>query len=114
MHLSIQVLPQNLAKPIHNLPQLSKSQLALPVSALSKVRLEFVQPIVDLLVLREQLELFAERRHFFRENGEDVPLFDGMVDGEVVRELVARLQEAAQGHSLGFLAGFACAVEEVP
>lgn len=69
---------------------------------------------MDLFVLREQLELFPESGHFLREDGEDVLLFDRVVDGEVVRELIARLQEAAQGHALGFLARGAGAVQQVP
>lgn len=41
-------------------------------------------------------------------------LFDRVVDGEVVREIVAGLQEGAQGHALRLFAGLAGAVEEVP
>jgi hypothetical protein len=37
-----------------------------------------------------------------------------VVDGKVVCEIVARLQERAQRHALRFLAGCAGAVEEVP
>jgi hypothetical protein len=114
MHLGIQMLPQHTPKGIHHSPQLRKSQLPLPGSTLRKVRLELIQPVVDLLVLRKELELFPESGHFLREDGEDVLLFDGVVDGEVVRELVARLQEAAQGHALGFFARGAGAVQQVP
>ena len=50
---------------------------------------------MDLLVLREQLELFGKGRHPLRQYGKYVPLFDRVVDGEVVREVVASLQEGA-------------------
>jgi heme-degrading monooxygenase HmoA len=43
-----------------------------------------------------------------------VSLFDRVVDGEVVREVVAGLEEGAEGHALRFFAGGAGAVEEVP
>ena len=43
-----------------------------------------------------------------------MPLFDRVVDGEVVREVVAGLQEGAQRRALGLLARGAGAVEEVP
>jgi hypothetical protein len=43
-----------------------------------------------------------------------VLLFNRVVDGQVVREIVAGLQERAQSHALRFLAGCAGAVEEVP
>ena len=43
-----------------------------------------------------------------------MPLFDCVVDREVVREVVASLEERAEGHALGFFAGGAGAVEEVP
>ena len=114
MHLCIKMFPQHRAEPIHHLPQLRKPQLALPSPALCKIRLELVQPVMNLLVLREQFELFAESGHFLREDGKNVLLFDRMVDGEVVRELVARVQEAAQRHALGFLARGAGVVQEVP
>jgi hypothetical protein len=114
MHLRIQMLPQHCAKPIHDFPQLRKPQFSLPSPALRKIRLELIQPVMNLLVLGEEFKLFPESRHFLREDGEDVLLFDRVVDGEVVRELVARLQEAAQGHALGFLARGAGVVEEVP
>lgn len=114
MHLRIQMLPQHLAKSVHHGLQLAKPQLALPSSALCDIRLELLQPVVDLLVLRQQLQLFAERGHFLREDGEDVLLFNRVVDGEVVREVVAGLEEGAECHALGFFAGGAGAVEEVP
>lgn len=114
MHLLIQMLPKHLPKPIHNHLQLSKPQLPLPSPALRDIRLKLLQSVVDLLVLRQQLQLFAESRHFLRQDWEDVPLFDRVVDGEVVREVVAGLQEGAEGHALGFFARGAGAVEEVP
>jgi hypothetical protein len=114
MHLRIQMLPQHCAKPIHDFPQLRKPQFSLPSPALRKIRLELIQPVMNLLVLGEEFKLFPESRHFLREDGEDVLLFDRVVDGEVVRKLVARLQEAAQGHALGFLARGAGVVQEVP
>lgn len=43
-----------------------------------------------------------------------MPLFDRVVDGEVVREVVAGLQERAERHALGLFARGAGAVEEVP
>ena len=114
MHLLVQMLPKHLPKPIHHNLQLAKPQLALPSPALRDISFELLQPVVDLLVLRQQFQLFAERRHFLREDREDVLLFDRVVDGEVVREVVAGLQEGAEGHALGFFAGGAGAVEEVP
>jgi hypothetical protein len=105
MHLRIQMLPQHLAKSIHDLFQLAKPQLALTTSALGNVRLELLQPVVDLFMLREQFQLFLESGHFPRENREDMLLFNRVVDGQV---------ERAQRHALRFLAGCAGAVEEVP
>jgi hypothetical protein len=114
MNFGIKVFPKHAAERIHNSAQLRKPQLSLPGPTLCKVRLELVQTVVDLLVLREELELFPERGHFLREDGEDVLLFDGVVYSEMMRKLVARLQEAAQGHALGFFAGGAGAVQQVP
>jgi hypothetical protein len=91
MHLLIQMLPQHLPKSIHHGLQLSKPQLALPSPALRDIRLELLQPVVDLFVLCEKFQLFGESGHFFREHGENVPLFDRVVDGKVVREVVAGL-----------------------
>ena len=114
MHFRVQMLPQHRAKSIHHRLQLAEPQLALAGPALRDVRLELFEADVDLLVLRQQLELFGKRRHLLRQYGKDVPLFDRVVDGEVVREVVAGLQEGAQRHALGFFAGGAGAVEEVP
>jgi hypothetical protein len=114
MHLLVQMLPKHLPKPIHHNLQLAKPQLALARPTLRNIRFELLQPVVDLLVLRQQLQLFAERGHFLREDGEDVLFFDRVVDGEVVREVVAGLQERAERHALGFFAGGAGAVEEIP
>lgn len=114
MHLLIQMLPQHLPKSIHHRLQLPKPQFSLPSPTLRDIRLELLQPVVDLFVLREQFQLFGEGRHLFRENWEYVSLFDRVVDGEVVREVVAGLEEGAEGHALGFFAGGAGAVEEVP
>ena len=114
MHLGIKMLPQHRAKPIHDSTQLRKPQFPLPGPTLRKIRLELIQPVMDLLVLREEFELFPESGHFLRENGEDVFFLDRVVDGEVVRELVARLQEAAQGHALRLFARSAGTVQEVP
>jgi hypothetical protein len=114
MHLRIQMLPQYFSKSIHHLSQLAKPQFPLASPALRDIRLKLLQAIVDFFVLREQLQLFLESGHFPRENGEDVLLFDRVVDGKVVCEIVARLQERAQRHALRFLAGCARAVEEVP
>jgi len=114
MHLRVQMLPQHLSKSVHHCLQLAEPQLALAGPALGDVRLELLQAVVDLLVLREQLELFGKGRHLLRQYGKYVPLFDRVVDGEVVREVVAGLQEGAQRHALGFFARGAGAVEEVP
>ena len=95
MHLRVQMLPQHLPESIHHRLQLAEPQLALAGPALGDVRLELLQAVVDLLVLRQQLELFGKRRHLLRQYGKDVPLFDRVVDGEVVREVVAGLQEGA-------------------
>ena len=103
-HLIIQMLPQNPPKRIHHLPQLRKPQFPLPGPAFRDIPLKLLQALVDLFVLCKELELFGESRHFAREHGENVPLFNGVVDGEVVREVVAGLQEGAQGHAGGFLA----------
>ena len=114
MHLLIQMLPKHLPKSIHNRLQLPKPQFTLPSPALRNIRLELLQSVVDLFVLREQFQLFGECWHLFGEDWEYVPLFDRVVDGEVVREVVAGLEEGAEGHALGFFAGGAGAVEEVP
>ena len=114
MHLGIKMLPQHRAKPIHDSTQLRKPQFPLPGPTLRKIRLELIHPVMDLLVLRQEFGLFPESGHFLRENGEDVFFLDRVVDGEVVRELVARLQEAAQGHALRLFARSAGTVQEVP
>jgi len=114
MDFCIKVLPENSSEPIHDFPQLREPHFTFPAPTLRKIRLELIQPIMDLLVLGEKLKLFTESGHFLRENGENMLLLDRVVDGEVVRELVARLQEATQGHALGFLARGAGVVQEVP
>lgn len=114
MHLRVQMLPKHFPKSIHHLPQLRKPQLPLTQPTLRNIRLELLQPVVNLLVLREELEFLAESGHFLRQHGENVPLFDRVVDGEVVREVVAGLQEGAQRHARGLFVARAGLVEEVP
>jgi hypothetical protein len=114
MDFCIKVLPENSSEPIHDFPQLRKPHFTFSAPTLRQIRLELIQPIVDLLVLSEEFELFPKSGHFLREDGENVLLLNRVVDGKVVRELVARLQEATQGHALGFLARGAGVVQEVP
>ena len=69
---------------------------------------------MDLLVLRKQFQLFSECRHLLGEDGEDVLFLDGVVDCEVVAELLAHGEEGLDGHALWALLGFAGGVEDVP
>ena len=114
MHLRIQMLPKHTPKSIHHTLQLPKPQLPLPSPTFRNIRLELLQSIMNFFMLREQFQLFGESRHLLGEHGENVSFFDRVVDGEVVGEIVARLEEGAKGHALGFFPGGAGAVEEVP
>jgi hypothetical protein len=69
---------------------------------------------MDLLVLRQQLQLFTKRRHFLGQDGENVLFFNGVVHGEVVAELLAHAEELPDGHVAGTLLGFARGVQDVP
>ena len=73
------MLPQHLPKSIHHLLQLIQPQLALPSPAFLEIVPQLLQSLVDLLVLRQQLQLLAERRHLARQHGEDVRLLDAVV-----------------------------------
>lgn len=48
---------------------------------------------MDLFVLREQLELLFEGWHFAGKNGKDVALLNGMVNGQMVAEVVSHADE---------------------
>ena len=74
MHFRVQMLPQHRPKRIHQTLHLAQPQLLLPRLALSQVLLELLQTRMDLLVVREQLQLLPERRLFPRKDGEDVLL----------------------------------------
>ncbi len=109
-HLIIQMLPQDRPKAVHDLLQLTHSQLPLATLTLLKILFEHLQPVVYLLMLREELQLFSELRHLLCQNGEDVLFFDGMVDCEVVGELLADIQEGAYRHACWSLTGRCCGV----
>lgn len=106
--------PQHRPKSLHNNLHLLQPQFPLPTPTLANILLELIQPFVDLLMLRQQRELFLESGHFARQHGEDVLLFDAVVHGQVVAEVGAGGEEGADGHAAWPFAGFAGAVEEVP
>jgi len=62
---------------------------------------------VDLFVLGKQVHFAFETGHLLREHGEDVLFFDCVVDGQVVAELFAGVQEGAERHSSWSFAGAA-------
>lgn len=69
---------------------------------------------MDLFVLREQLELFFEGWHFAGKDREDVAFLNGMVDGQVVAEVVSYADELTDRHASRSLLAFACAVQQIP
>ena len=89
------MLPQDFAKRVQDGLHLFHAQLFLSTPTLTEVLLKFVESIVDLFVLSEQFELFLEGWHLASENREDVALLDGMVDGQVVAEVVSHADELA-------------------
>ena len=95
MHLVVKVLPQDLAKCIQDGLHLFHAQLFLSTSTLTEILLKLVESIVDLFVLSEQFKLLLEGWHLARENREDVALLDGMMDGQVVAEVVSHADKLA-------------------
>jgi hypothetical protein len=114
MHLIVEVLPQHLAKCVQNGLHLFHAQLFLSTSTLTEIFFEFVESVVDLFVLSEQFELFLEGWHFAGKHREDVALLDGMMDGQVVAEVVSYTNELADRHASRSLFAFACAVQQIP
>jgi hypothetical protein len=114
MHLIVEVLPQHLAKCVQNGLHLFHAQLFLSTSTLTEIFFEFVESVVDLFVLSEQFELFLEGWHLAGEHREDVALLDGMMDGQVVAEVVSYTNELADRHATRSLFAFACAVQQLP
>lgn len=114
MHLLIQMLPQHFPKAIHNPLHLLHPQFPLSTPALLNITFQLLQPRMYQLMLTEELELFLERRHLLREDGEDVFLFDGVVEGELLAEFVGGAEEGAEGHAVGAFVGCGGGVEGVP
>lgn len=95
------MLPKHVPKPIHNLLQLAQPQLSRPARTIFKILLQNIKPLVNLLMLSQQLELLPERWHFLSEHGENVLLLDGVVHGEVVAEVETDSEELFDGHVFG-------------
>lgn len=108
LDLCVQMLPKHGPKPIQQALHLPQLQLPLPTPALGKPDLQLVQTLVDTLVVREEVQLFAESRHALRQQGENVLFFDGVVHGQVVAEVVGEgdeLPDARAGRALVVRAG---------
>lgn len=98
--------PQHLPKRIHEPHHLLPLQINLAAAALGQILLQLLQTLVDLPVLRDERQFAPELRHPFREHGEDVLLFDGVVEVELRAEGEPGRDELAGGEPAW---SFACA-----
>ena len=114
LNFGVEVLPQNRAESVHNLLQLLEAQLLFAAAARLNVRLQHDEALVDVPVVRQQLQLLAEGRHLARQYGEDAPLLDRVVYRQVLAELGRRHQERPDRHALRALARYARVVQHVP
>jgi hypothetical protein len=114
MHLVVEMLPQDGAECVENSLEFIHAQLPLSTPAFAEIGFQLVESLVDLLVLSEQLEFFGKGGHLASKDGEDVALLDGVVDGEVVDEIVAYTDELAYGHAGWSLLALARSVKHVP
>lgn len=105
-HLLIQMFPQHIPKPIHKPLHLLPLQVNLATPALGQIILQLLQTLVDLPVLREEVQFTPELGHPFREHREDVLPLDRVVEVELRAEAKPGHNELARGESAGL---FACA-----
>lgn len=61
LDLVVQMLPQHLSKTVHDVLQFGQPELALAGTALFQILCQLVQPLVNLLVLCKEFQLFLER-----------------------------------------------------
>ena len=64
--------PENSTERIHDFLELTHSHIAFSRFAIIDVGLKFIEAVVYVLVLSEELQLFLECRHPLRKDGENV------------------------------------------
>jgi hypothetical protein len=102
--------PKHIPKPIHQPFHLLPLQINLAGAALPQILLQLLQTLMDLPMLGEEVQLAPELGHLFCEDGEDVLLFDGVVEVELGAEVQPGLDELAGGEAASTgLSFFACA-----
>lgn len=114
VHLIIQMLPQHCTECVEDCLHLVHPQFFLSTATLGNVILEFVQTVVDLLVLCEEFQFLFEGRHLARKDREDVLLLNRVVDSQVVAEFVTRTEELSDGHALWAFVVFTGAIKHIP
>jgi hypothetical protein len=90
------MLPQHLAKPVHDSLHLAQSQLPLPILARDQIRPHLLQALVDLPVLAQELQFVSEGWHALPQLWEHVPFFDEMVRLHLLAKVDAGAEELTE------------------
>lgn len=112
--LVVQMRPEHLSEPVHDLLELGQPQFPFPAATPVQIRLELLQPFVDLFVLGDEVVVGGESGHPFRELREHVLFFDRVVHRQGVAEVQALRDEGAQRHPVRAGSGRAGLVQQVP
>lgn len=116
LDLVIQMLHQHLPPGVHLFLEDRQLQVDLAALAHEDVLVQLVHPLVDQLMLPQQLVALAglELGHLLGQDGVEVGLLDGVVRLEVADQPEALVEELLEGHVLGAAGVDAGCVEGCP